>query len=54
MTVPLALPACDPKNPYSVPAETRPYLQIPPDVREVSAQITFADGTVSEVQSFRR
>ncbi len=51
---PLELPACDPKNPYAIPAETRPYLQIRPDIREVSAQITFADGTVSEVQTFRR
>lgn len=50
----LDLPPCDPRAPYAIPADTRPYLQIRPEVREVTAQITFADGTVSDVQTFRR
>ncbi len=50
----VALPPCDPRNPYAIPADTRPYLTIPPEVRSVSARITYADGAVSDVQSFRR
>jgi Caspase domain len=49
----LALPACDPKNPYSIPAKLLPYMKLPPSVRSVSVELTYRDGTVSEVKTFR-
>lgn len=51
---PLSLPPCDRRDPYAIPADTRPYLEIGHGVRRVAAQITYADGTKSEVQEFRR
>lgn len=50
----LTLPPCDPKNPYAIPANAPVYLRIPAGVRSISAQLSYADGTVSEVRTFRR
>jgi hypothetical protein len=50
----LALPSCDPSNPNAIPTNLLPYLKLPPSVKSVSVELTYSDGTVSEVKSFRR
>ena len=44
-TTPIALPACDPANPYSIPSNFTPYLKIPGSTRSVTVQVAFRDGT---------
>jgi hypothetical protein len=50
----LPLPDCDGRNPHAVPADARPYLTVPKSVRTVSVQLTYFDGSQSEVKMFRR
>lgn len=50
----VALPPCDPANPYAIPASFVPYLKAPPGTRTASAQIVYTDGTTSPVKLFRR
>jgi Caspase domain len=48
------LPACNPKDPSAIPYEAQPYLKLPPSTKSVSVELTFQDGSVSEIKSFRR
>jgi hypothetical protein len=50
----LALPPCNPKNPNDIPSNINPYLRMAPGVRSVSVELTYRDGTTSEVKTFRR
>lgn len=50
----LKLPACDPRDPSSIPHEATPYLKLAPQTRSVSVELTYRDGSVSEIKSFRR
>jgi len=50
----LELPPCDPKKPFSIPADLLPYMKLKPSVKSVSVELTYRDGTVSEVKTFRR
>jgi hypothetical protein len=50
----LPLPPCDEKNPSAVPADAEPYLSIPSSTKAVSVQITYFDGSQSDVKTFRR
>jgi uncharacterized caspase-like protein len=50
---PIALPPCDEKDPMAIPAGTRPYLKLPPATAVVSVELTYQDGSVSEVKTFR-
>lgn len=54
LEVVLPLPPCGESNPYAVPANMQPYLIVPDDTRTVSVQLVFADGTRSQVETFRR
>jgi hypothetical protein len=49
-----ALPACDERNPYAIPEGNVPYQRIGKDVRSVSVQVTYRDGSQSEVRRFAR
>ncbi|HYF54200.1 MAG TPA: adenylate/guanylate cyclase domain-containing protein [Salinarimonas sp.] len=49
----LPLPPCDMRDPHAIPHEARPYLPLPAGTRAVSARLTFADGTASEVRTFK-
>jgi len=51
---PLALPPCDLNNPNAIPASLMPYLKLPPSVKSVSVELTYGDGKMSEVKTFRR
>jgi hypothetical protein len=51
---PLALPPCDEKEPSSVPRDVLGWIKISPATSFVSVEITYRDGSVSEVKTFRR
>jgi uncharacterized caspase-like protein len=50
---PIALPPCDEQNPMAIPKGTRPFLKVPPATAVVSVELTYQDGSVSEVKTFR-
>ena len=50
----LKMPPCDPRDPSAIPHEATPYLKLAPQTRSVSVELTYRDGSVSEIKSFRR
>src|SRR5215470_14112653 len=50
----IAMPPCDQKNPMAIPADAQPYLKLPPATGMVSVELTYRDGSVSEVKTFRK
>src|ERR1700759_5536775 len=50
----LKMPACDPRDPSVIPSDATPYLKLPPATKSVSVELTYRDGSVSEIKSFRR
>ena len=50
----LKMPACDPRDPSVIPHDATPYLKLAPQTRSVSVELTYRDGSVSEIKSFRR
>jgi hypothetical protein len=50
----LKMPPCDPRDPSAIPHEAQPYLKLAPSTQFVSVELTYRDGSVSEIKSFRR
>lgn len=50
----LTLPPCDPRDPSSIPRDALPYLKLAPSTKSVSVELTYRDGSVSEIKTFRR
>jgi Caspase domain len=50
----LKMPPCDPRDPSAIPHDALPYLKLPPSTQFVSVELTYRDGSVSEIRSFRR
>jgi hypothetical protein len=50
----LKMPPCDPRDPGSIPASATPYLKLAPTTQFISVELTYRDGSVSEIKSFRR
>jgi hypothetical protein len=50
----LKMPPCDPRDPSVIPHDSQPYLKLAPATRSVSVELTYRDGSVSEIKSFRR
>jgi hypothetical protein len=50
----LKLAPCDQRDPMAVPHDASTYMKIPASTRSVSVELTFRDGSVSEIKSFRR
>ncbi len=48
------LPPCDMKEPHSIPHNVSPYLRLPPNTKSVSVELTFKDGSLSELRNYRR
>jgi hypothetical protein len=48
------LPACNAKDPFSVPEKAQLYLKAPPKTKAINLQITWRDGTQSEVSTIDR
>jgi uncharacterized caspase-like protein len=50
----LKMPPCDPRDPSAIPHDAQPYLKLAPSTQFVSVELTYRDGSVSEIKSFRR
>jgi len=50
----LKMPPCDPRDPSAIPQDSQPYLKLAPATRSVSVELTYRDGSVSEIKTFRR
>jgi hypothetical protein len=50
----LKMPSCDPRDPSVIPHDAQPYLKLAPTTQFVSVELTYRDGSVSEIKSFRR
>jgi hypothetical protein len=50
----LKMPPCDPRDPSSIPSDAQPYLKLAPSTQSVSVELTYRDGSISEIKSFRR
>ena len=48
------LPACDAKDPFSVPQNAELFLKAPPKTKAIHLQIAWRDGTQSEVSTIER
>jgi len=48
------LPACNAKDPFSVPEHAQLYMKAPPKTKAINLQITWRDGTQSEVSTIER
>jgi hypothetical protein len=50
----LTLPPCNPDKPYALADGFTPYMKVGDTVKSARLQITYADGTQSEVRTFNR
>jgi Caspase domain len=50
----LTMPPCDVRDPNAIPANATPYLKLAPTTQFISVELTYRDGSVSEIKSFRR
>jgi hypothetical protein len=50
----LKMPPCDIRDPSAIPGDAKPYLKLPAETKSVSVELTYRDGSVSEIKSFRR
>jgi hypothetical protein len=50
----LKMPPCDPRDPSVIPHDANPYLKLLPTTKSVSVELTYRDGSVSEIKTFRR
>ena len=50
----LKMPPCDPRDPAVITHDVQPYLKLAPNTQFVSVELTYRDGSVSEIKSFRR
>ncbi len=50
----LKMPSCNTRDPSAIPSDAQPYLKLAPSTQFVSVELTYRDGSVSEIKSFRR
>jgi uncharacterized caspase-like protein len=50
----IQLPPCDMRDPVAIPSSSSPYLKLPANTKSVSVELTFKDGSLSELRNFRR
>jgi hypothetical protein len=50
----LTMPPCDMRDPGGIPFDAKPYLKLSPTNQFVSVELTYRDGSISEIKSFRR
>jgi hypothetical protein len=49
----LKMPPCDPRDPSAIPASATPYLKLPPTTQLISVELTYRDGSLSEIKTFK-
>jgi hypothetical protein len=50
----IQLPPCDMRDPVAIPSNSSPYMKLPANTKSVSVELTFKDGSLSELRNFRR
>lgn len=50
----VTMPPCNQRDPVAIPSSATPYLKLPAATKSVSVELTYRDGSVSEIKSFRR
>ncbi len=50
----LKMPPCNMRDPLAIPHEAQPYLKLSGATKSVSVELTYRDGSVSEIKTFRR
>lgn len=50
----LKMPPCDMRDPHAIPHQAQPYLKLPGTTKSVSVELTYRDGSISEVKTFRK
>jgi uncharacterized caspase-like protein len=50
----LKMPPCDMRDPHAIPHEAQSYLKLPNATKSVSVELTYRDGSLSEVKTFRK
>lgn len=50
----LQLPPCNMREPHAIPDKVLPYMKLSPSTKSVSVELTFKDGSLSELRNFRR
>ncbi|MBR0753882.1 caspase family protein [Bradyrhizobium jicamae] len=50
----LKLPPCDPRDPTAISAGMPLYMKLAPNTQSISVELTYRDGSVSEIKTFRR
>ncbi|RYE38938.1 MAG: caspase family protein, partial [Hyphomicrobiales bacterium] len=50
----LKLPPCNMRDPHAIPSDLMPYMKLPATTKSVSVELTFKDGSLSELRNFRR
>jgi hypothetical protein len=50
----LKMPPCNLKDPVEIPTDAQTYLKLAPSTQFVSVELTYRDGSLSEIKSFRR
>lgn len=48
------IPPCSPKDPSAIPENAASYMKIPASTRSISVELTYQDGSLSEIKNFRR
>ena len=49
----LKMPPCDPRDPSAIPYGAQLYQKLSPQTQSISVELTYRDGSVSEIKSFR-
>lgn len=49
----LKMPPCDPRDPSAIPASATPYLKLAPATQFVPVELTYRDGSLSEIKTFK-
>jgi hypothetical protein len=50
----IQLPPCDMRDPSAIPYNATVHMKLPPATKSISVELTFKDGSLSELRNFRR
>lgn len=50
----IQLPPCDMRDPVSIPEKAQVLMKLPPQTQSVSVELTYLDGSLSEIKTFKR
>jgi len=50
----IQLPPCDMRDPSSIPEKAQVLMKVPPQTQSVSVELTYLDGSLSEIKTFKK